>query len=319
MQRSTLKKVGPAVLCILIGLTTSARAATVYDYNFDNLTASDPTSASPTLLGTTTIGAAGQDNWVWTSAAANVNGAIVRNDSRPGFSGNWSSAYVGTTNGQFDAIMSRKNDANWSYSIGSATQITVSAKLLLGSSANAGEINHRAEVALGYDTNNDGTIRGTAATADNSEWAFMFGYDSTGPGWYGRPAALGTAVTSNAAASGVWLAQEVVDLSANGGNGSGTLYVQQLYDAAGNPVTDTLHTVSASLTNLNLGILRMSTVTGGSAAAANPANWNGIVTRYSGNGGIDDLAITVGAVPEPGSFLLAGLGAVSLIGRRRRS
>jgi hypothetical protein len=295
----------------VLGICASARAAAVY--NFDGLTASDPTTSSPALLGTTTVGAVGQDGWVCTSGA--VNGAIVRNDARPGFSGNWGAGYLATTNGQYDTIMTRKNDANWSYSIGTDTQLTISANLLVGSTNNPGEINHRAEIALGYDTNGDGKIRPTSATADNSEIAFMVGFDSTGPGWYMRPAAFGTAVTSNANASGVWLAQAVVDLAANSGDGSGTLYVQQLYDAAGNPVVDTLHTVSASLTNMNLGIKRMSTVTGGSAAAANPANWNGLLARFSGNGAVDDITIT--STPEPASATLCALAGLTLLRRRR--
>ena len=306
-----------AIVGLALGLAPTAGANAIY--NFDALTASDPTTSSPVLLGTSTIGAVGQDNWVWTSTAANVNGAIVRNDVRPGFTGNWSAAYVGTTNGQFDAINTRKNDANWSYSIAPTdNQVIVGADLLLGSTNNPGEINHRAEVALGYDTNNDGKIRPTAATGDNSEIAFFFGFDSTGPGWYLRPAAFGTAVTFNANPSGVWHAEAVVDLSANGGDGSGTLYVQQLFDAAGNSVVDSLHTVSPSLTNLNMGIKRMQTVAGGSAAAATPSNWNGLMTRYSGNGGIDNITIDSSNVPEPTCVSLLVLAGVAIAHRTRR-
>ena len=83
-------------------------------------------------------------------------------------------------------------------------------------------MNNRAEIALGVDASNvDGKIRPTALTAENAEVAFIMGYDSTGPGWYLRPAAFGTAVTFNAAVSGIWEAMTDVDLAANSGNGSG--------------------------------------------------------------------------------------------------
>jgi hypothetical protein len=170
-------------------------------------------------------------------------------------------------------------------------------------------------------SNVDGKIRPTAAGTENAEVAFIMGFDSTGPGWYLRQAAFETATTVNAAVSGIWEAMADVDLAANSGNGSGTLYVRQLYDDAGNAVTDSFHTVSASTTNLNLQIAsRMGGSVanlGGNATAADPANWNGLLMRTSGNGAIDDITLTVGAVPEP-ALCAFGIAACAITARRRR-
>ena len=69
----------------------------------------------------------GQDNWVFTSGGA-PGSAAVRNESVTGFSGLWASAPGSTSN---DNILTRKNDANFSYSIGSEKHIYLSAKLRL--------------------------------------------------------------------------------------------------------------------------------------------------------------------------------------------
>jgi hypothetical protein len=120
----------------------------------------------------------------------------------------------------------------------------------------------------------------------------MFGFEATGSAWYVRPAAFGTAVQATATPSGTWRAQLIVDFAANASNGAGTLYVKQLFDAAGNPVNDVFHVPDPTLANVNLGIQRMATLTGGAPQAADPANWNGLMARTAGNGSLDNIVIS---------------------------
>jgi hypothetical protein len=312
---------------ICLGAATPVGAAT-FVYDFDNGQVSGSASpGTPLTSGTgSTLGTVGQDNWVHASGAAS---SAARNESVAGFTSLWASSPVTTTNGGADNILTRKNDANWSYSIGNAPGVSVGATLRLDSAAfGAGHLNTRAQAALGVDANSDGDIRGTSATAENAEIAFMFGYDSTGPGWYLRPAAFfnypaGTgSATFNANVSGVWEARVDVDFTGHGGEGSGTLYVRQLFDDAGNAVVDTFHTVDASLTDVNLRIAtRMGGVTtgiGGSAFAANPANWDGILIRTAGNGALDNLSITPIPEPSTSTLFIVAAGAVALTRRRKR-
>jgi len=83
----------------------------------------------------------------------------------------------------------------------------------------------------------------------------------------------------------VWYLELRVDLAANGGDGSGSLFVQKLADTTNTAVTDTLKPV-ATLQNINLGLSRMS-ANGGSSS---PGAWDGIFTGI-GNGHLDNATI----------------------------
>ena len=118
--------------------------------------------------------------------------------------------------------------------------------------------------------------------------SFTFGFK--GDRWYVQEAALGAEFFSeNLGFEGggrTWFMQLEVDLSANGGDGSGSLSVQQLGDTSNNPVSDTLTPVD-SLQDINLKLSRMDTEGGNS----DPLSWNGIYTA-TGAGNLDDLTIT---------------------------
>lgn len=338
--------------CVLTG---AAQAAFTYD--FSSLAGGtvpganeNPAPGGVSWQGTTTIGQIGPDNWAWNSSNANVFGAIARNNSSPGMSGTYISAYptaatsaTGAIPAPYDTINSRKNTASgFNYAIPNGSTFTV------GFTASVSGINYtnasgqpstttsRAQVALGFDQNADGDIRGDSVNSENAEWGPLFGFEpagvqnSTTAGlvgkWYVRPASLGTAVLVNAGGPGVYRIELAVNPNANpvaattnnyaGNDGSGTLYVQQLFDAFGVPVVDTLHAVTG-LINVNLGLTRMNahnSTNVGTINGYNPAFWDGLVTRVSNNGAIDDISITI--TPEPAALSLL-LGA-TLFGRSRR-
>ena len=272
---------------VLLALPASVGAAT-FAYDFDSGQVSGSANPGTPLINGTTAGTIGQDNWILTSGAS----ANVHNEAAPGFSGNWiaSPAVSGTTT--LDGIMTRYNGSTYGLTTGG--QGTFTFDLTVGASGGGTTQFRRAEIAPGVDVNGDNKIRPTAATSENPEIAFMFGYEATGSAWYVRPAAFGTAVQVTATPSGTWRAQLVVDFAANSSNGSGTLYVKQLFDGSGNPVNDVFHVPDPLLANVNLGIQRMATLTGGAPQAADPANWNGLMARTAGNGSLDNIVIDSG-------------------------
>jgi hypothetical protein len=299
------RKLKQAIAMVAIGFASSAtgRAATAV-YDFDNGQVTGSASPGTPLVNSTVLGTVGQDNWVLTSGSSSV----VRTDPTPGFTNNYISSPVVTTT-SLDGIMTRKNDANFSYSLGSSTQLVMTFDTTVGIAAPSSTLNRRGEIALGVDVNDDGKIRPTSAASENAEIAFMFGYEATGPGWYVRPAAFGTAITAVATPSGTWRAQLVVDLAANSNNGSGSLYIKQLFDGSGNAVNDVFHAADPSLLNVNLGIQRMATITGGAPYAADPANWNGLMARTAGNGSIDNISISTDPLTAPPQWALNNAGS----------
>jgi hypothetical protein len=211
----------------------------------------------------------GQDGWV---EPAGGTGVKVRNDINvvPGFSGN--NAY----NSAAGVYATRKNNAAFGYAIPAST---TTLKLSL-----VGRINGTATAAFGpgCDANNNGSINSANALG---EYGFEFGYQSNT--WFIRQAAQGTVTQSPNLGLGAgghsWYMELRVDLTANAGDGAGSLYVKQLGDTGNNPVNDTL-TAVPSLQNINLRIKRM-TANGGNSS---PTAWNGILTRV-GAGNIDAL------------------------------
>lgn len=363
-----MRRIGISVAALavaVIAMPGIAGAAGTYNYDFSNLTpgvvptAVNPAPAppagvsyqgaytyDPTPANIGGIGVVGPDKWIWNSSTPNLFSSIVRNDASPGMNGTYISSYPQVTNSAtgtapltYDTINSRKNDANFSYAApnGATFRVGFTASITgtnyTNSAGAAQSSTSRAQVALGYDQNNDGDIRGDSATAENMEWGPLFGIEpAAGAGtagltgkFYLRPAALGTAVTVNANGPGVYRIELDIDATANpvaatannyaGNDGKGTLYVQQLFDGAGLPVVDTLHAVTG-LIDINLGLTRMTQHNGtnvGTVNGWNPAFWNGFLTRTANNGAIDDLSIT----PEPTTLAALSLGGVALLRRRK--
>jgi hypothetical protein len=302
--------------------------------------------ATPANIGG--INVQGQDKWVWASSTANIFSSIARNDAQLGMSGTYISAYptvatsaTGAAPLSYDTINSRVNTGGATFGIPNG------AKFRVGFTANISAINYtnasgaaqtnssRAEMALGYDQNGDGDIRGDSMNLENMEWGPMFGYEpAAGAGaagltgrFYLRPASLGTAVTANANGPGVYRFELEIDPNANpvaatannfaGNNGKGTLYVQQLFDGAGLPVVDSLHSITG-LIDIDLGLTRMTqhnSTNVGTVNGWNPAFWNGFFTRLSNNGMMDDVTLTV--VPEPTTLASLGIAGAALLRRRK--
>ena len=233
-----------------------AAASSIHTYDY---------STVPTATGFpgTTLG--GQDNWVAISP-----GTTVRNDLdfAPGMSGN--NAYHSAA----DSQSSRLNDANFSYNL-------VGDHLTL---EYTGRINGSAKTAfaLGTDTGGNGQIDGEGAA---DEVGFQFGIQ--GNKWYVRRADFGDYVYSQPLGlpgnGHTWRLVLQADLAANGGDGSGSMFVQQLGDIGNNPVTYPLMPVPA-LQDVNLGMLDLA------GAAGDPANWDGLYTRI-GASNMEDLTV----------------------------
>src|SRR5438874_665439 len=93
-----------------------------------------------------------------------------------------------------------------------------------------------------------------------------------------------------------------------GPNGSGSLYIRQIYDETGNPVNDVFHAADPLLLDVNLGLMRMASVSGGAAPAANPANWNGLMIRTANNGGLDNINISTDPITGAPQWALNAAG-----------
>lgn len=317
-ERNGNLAVKAAVAALSLVPAMTARATT-FTYDFDNGQVTGSSGAGTPLIDSTTAGTVGQDNWVLTSGASSV----VRTDPIVGFTGNYATSPTITGSPSLDGILTRKNDANFSYSLAGSSQLVLTMDVLVGPAGGGSTQFRRSEMALGVDLNEDGKIRPTSATVENPEIAFMYGYE-IGLGWYVRQASFGSNKTylPSVVPDGVWEAQLIVDLAANqatvkdnstgdniiGYNGSGSLYVKQLSDASGNPVSDVFHAVDKSLLNFDLGIMRMASVNGGAQWASDPNNWNGMMIRTAGNGGMDNISISTDPLTASPQWALNGAG-----------
>ena len=265
MKITTLLTIGASLT-----LAASASAATSYVYGFETATAS---AGSGTSI-------AGNDNWAVVSGSASVRNDIAGDPGFAGMSGN-----VGY-NATSDTQISRANDGNFSYT--AANTMTLSFVIRARNNSSYGS-----SFALA-----DGGAGG--------EVAFQFGL--LNDSWFIRQADFGTTTTSGAGLTSTsegYLVEIEVDILANSGNGSGSLFVTNMEPGGGT------RTAIAGLQNTDLGILAMD---GGSTDIS---TWDSLYVRHFGGGStVDTLTIT--AVPEPSSAALLGLGGLALILRRRK-
>jgi hypothetical protein len=279
-----------SVLVLMAGVGVlsfgSDARATVYTYDFDNGQVTGSASPGTPLLG--------QDGW----GGLGHNGDVgVRNDvAAIGMPGN---AAFNTLNG--NAILGRKNDANFSYSIpAGASNMTLE---FLGR-IDGGNTN--VIFGLGYDADNNGAIDVQATEA-----GFHYGYADQG--FYIRQPGFGSDLYSSegpddADAGEVWRMVLDVDLTANGGDGAGSLSVAQIWDGSTLDVNAPLVPV-ADMQNINLGITGLGVPI---------SQWDGIMIRTSGRAGIALDNLTVDVVPEPTAVVLLLGAALVLLGVRRR-
>ena len=139
--------------------------------------------------------------------------------------------------------------------------------------------------ALAYDADGDGFIFGEEGS---DEVAFQFGV--TSDQWYIRASDFGEELISEPLGLGgsghTWRMVLEADLAANGGDGSGSLFVQQLGDSSNNLLDDVLNPVE-DLQDVNLRLLDLDGPSG------DPNNWDAIFTVL-GAGNLDDLTIITG-------------------------
>lgn len=279
MSRSALRLFGLSLACCLsfIVSVASQPAYAALTYTFDSLT-------------TGTL--AGQDGWAdFIGAGSNHTVASVI----PSHLGVPTNVVTG-----FDQS-ARTNDGNYSYDPLSPSDTAAVIQFDVNS-MNGGDT---AVFALGRDL---GTIDGTR----HSRLGPQFGlYGST---FMIRGATEGsitqTSLTGTDSTTDWYRMQLVVDFTANGGNGAGSVFLQNLTDG------EVGYRAIAGLQNINLQILNME------AASENPASWNSLYLRSSGTQTMfDNLQPSPlpppPPAPEPSSLLLLGLGAIGLAKRMR--
>ena len=263
------KKLVMVLLAALVAGAGAYAQSVIYDFDNGNVTGSG-------FPGTSLIG---QDGWV-----ARTGDMKARNDiTRAGGAIGGISGYLATD----DAIATRINDAAFQYAItGPTIRLSLVARLNTTSSAWFG---------LGVDADDNGTIGATSP--EDSEVGFQFGF--TGGQLVVRRAAFGSLVTVAAPMNNteIWRVVLDVDLSANGGDGSGSLSAQYLGDDNGSfdaGKSTTLDPV-AGLQDINLGILAM--------AEPDYTQWDGIYARLDAGASMDNLTITLASSATPGTLI----------------
>ncbi len=256
-----------------------------FTYDFENGRVSGGAFPGVSLLG--------QDNWTRFESLPDM---LVRNGMGvlPGFFNNIAVADTGRK------IATRVNDANFNYDIPHGMK-----GLQLAFTLRMDNPNSFGAFGLGVDTDLDNTI-------DRNEAGFLFGRE--GSRWYIRKATYGqelyASTTPSSTAGEVWRLVLEVDLLANGGDGLGSLFVQQLSTGT-NFASDMAFYPVAGLQGVPLGILAMSD--------PDADHWNGLVLDLYNYAAADNLTITY-YTPEPASVALLALGGLllMLLGTKRR-
>jgi len=256
--------IAPLLLSFML-LSLSAHAA-VFTYDFE----SPPINSLGAL--------AGQDNW------SSLGGSTFIVTNGTGFN---TSQVVGTGGSAGSNFAGRINDGNFSF--GSLTGVT---SLTLGFdtryvSGGSGGVSNQAHFYLNsspvaFTQSAFFGLEGNNLTINNSAFALPGGLDFDD-----------------------WISLRLVmDLTANSGDGSGSLYYKNLTDG------DSSYSAVSGLQGINLNLDPLQ----------DPLQWNRMMLRtgsYEGNK-IDNLYIETSSVPEPSRALLAALGFSGLILRRRR-
>lgn len=277
LRRNAVSLVGCAMVCgLLLGIgAQSAQAALTY--TFDSL-------STGTL--------SGQDGW--TDFFADVTNHTVTSVV-PSHLGSPTNVVTG-----FDQT-ARTNDGNYSYAPLSPTDTAAIIQFDVNSMAGG----DTAVFALGRDL---ATIDGTR----HSRLGPQFGiYNNSFMIRGAVEGAITTALLSGTDSTSDWYRMQlVVDFTANGGNGAGSVFVKNLTDG------EASYRAIAGLSNINLQILNME------AVSENVSTWNSLYLRSSGTQTMfDNLQPSPlpppPPAPEPSSLLLLGLGAMVLAKRGR--
>jgi hypothetical protein len=262
----------------LVGMNSVHAAAT---YTFESLT--------PGTL-------AGQDNWQLAIPEAlwpDVGGGSGTNSSK---------IIYRTTNGK-GSIVTRTNDANFSFPhfSGNETNAVIKFDAFLGS-VNPGIPNMEAAFGLGHGSN-FGPVFGENAGSGPGGNFFTILQPTAGGFEYDAPIPASVS-------AGDWVQFAMtMDFTANSGDGAGSLSYQDLTTRG--PLT-----AVAALQNVNLKLSSLP-------AGAGPATWDEMYLRLD-NGtagtieGADNLVPNANA-PEPASTAVLALATIGLLGRRRKA
>jgi hypothetical protein len=277
LRRNARSLVGCALVCgLLLGMSAQPAQAAL-TYTFDSLT-------TGTLHG--------QDGWADFITAGNNHTVTSVVPSHLGFATNVVTGFDQSA---------RTNDGNYSYAPLSPLDTAAIIQFDVNSMAGG----DTAVFALGRDL-------ATIDVGRHSRLGPQFGL--FGNAFMIRGAVEGAITTtplSGTDSSSDWYRMQlVVDFTANGGNGAGSVFLKNLTDGEASV------RAIAGLSNINLQILNME------AASEVASTWNSLYLRSSGTQTLfDNLQPSPlpppPPAPEPSSLLLLGLGALVLAKRGR--
>ncbi|MFO1050933.1 MAG: hypothetical protein U1F36_01805 [Planctomycetota bacterium] len=268
-----------ATLLVPFAVAALAPAQTVYDFNALNGNDTRPFTQLD-----------GQDNWSEQTFNASNRLGVTATLS---WDGSHSLQFQEVGPG-YGSDASRINDGNWGYAAfaGTETQAFFQADVKVGYWGGV--------FALGHDTNNNGTIRGS----ETGELGVRFKIGTYSTVQLQLIAANGTATTTPLAPLGItgghWVRIRVVmDLAANAGAGSGSLWVQDI--TAG----QTFFTPAPGLQGIPLGL------NPGALDARNATLWDAVWLHFEGaTYGLDN--ILVGASSAAAIRYESGCGSPAL-------
>jgi hypothetical protein len=258
-----LKTTMAAVLGVSILGTAASHAATTIVYDFQSLNAN--TSG--------TIALNGQDNWV----AGTSLQVVLDADNTRKYAVGYDNA-VNIVNG------SRANNGGFAMTVPAATtQFSLSAEIRYGTFNSGGQNHRRSLFGLTVGAGNFLFGAGGDDTQDN-KWLIQSGNGTQN---------FSSAATS-AASNNFGTIKLNVDLSANSGNGSASLFLDDV--------------AISDLQNINLNLLSLAGYTNGSS-------FNGMAISSGDFGRLDNL--TLSYIPEPSTAFLSAIGILALMRRRR--
>ena len=269
------------VIAAIVGLTMTSFLATVSraaTYDFETL-----------ILGSIT----NQDNWKIVTRDPHIT-------TPAGTSNTSTKVFVGSGSGGVEDIATRINNANFSFApfAGTERDAILQLDLRLGPDSIV-----QSTTAFGHDNDANGTI---AVSEISRQFGGVYspGIGITVPSFIiYRPSGfvLGAYPTGMIATD--WVrAKLVMDLTANGGDGSGSVFALDLTRG------DTIFTPVSGLQNINLQL------TTGPA----PTTWDGLFAETVGGTTGGQLDNITALIPEPATIALLELGAMLLFLRRRR-
>ena len=289
---ATMMMTGSAVITEESCITCATPATESVVYDFESLSSGD---------------LHGQDNWfVHSSYSTQGNGplcpAVPGTEIPPGIdistaTGSYSSSNAlvtpnapSTAAGGQHAYCSRKNDSNWSFpSLEGKTTITLEADMFG---------NHWGkQLRFAFDDNNDGNYSAACKVADVNEIGFGFGTATSNLRLFGANGAVIASGARPSNESSSWTRiRLVVDLTANNGQGAGSLFYKD-HASSGS-------WVAHSIANINMGF----DVT--ASGRTNFANLDGIVFDQEAGGVsfMDNISIEVLSSHIPLAYNVTGSG-----------